>query len=95
MHSRRSFPPLRYSISAAHSFNERVMAVSVRCCPVNESEPNRGRQFPSTLTNVMDGMTASHPITKSRRKEPASPTGTLSRFRYAGDVANRSEVLCD
>lgn len=71
------------------------MAVSVRCCPVNESEPNRGRQFPSTLTNVMDGMTASHPITKSRRKEPASPTGTLSRFRYAGDVANRSEVLCD
>jgi hypothetical protein len=54
------------------------------------------------LTNVLDGMTASRPIgygawnQRNRgEKDPASPRGTLRRFSYAGDVANRSEVLCD
>ncbi|TCG06315.1 hypothetical protein BZM27_27300 [Paraburkholderia steynii] len=67
---------------------------------VDESEPNRGRQFPSTLTNVIDGVTASHRIgcgawnLKFRRKELSEPARHACRFSYAGDVANRLELLC-
>lgn len=68
---------------------------------VEESEPNRGRQFPSTLMNVSDGMTVSDPIgydtgicevLTERAQRCARYAG---RFSYAGDVDNRSEVLCD